>query len=67
MSGLLHVPAALLPEKEQEAGWAPEPVWTMWRIRIFLVPARNGTPAVQPVARRYTNCAIPALSGPMVI
>jgi len=30
-------PAALIPEKQppipigQEAGWAPEPVWTRWR------------------------------------
>jgi hypothetical protein len=33
----LHVPVALPPGKEppvfigQEAGWAPEPVWTTWR------------------------------------
>jgi hypothetical protein len=33
----LHAPAALLPEKqptvsrEQEAGWAPESVWALWR------------------------------------
>jgi hypothetical protein len=33
----LHAPAALLPEKStlapivDEAGWAPEPVWTLWK------------------------------------
>jgi hypothetical protein len=36
VSGQLHVPAALPPRKEpfipveQEAGWAPEQVWTRW-------------------------------------
>jgi hypothetical protein len=36
VSGQLHAPAALSPRKgpqvpiEQEAGWAPEPIWT-WR------------------------------------
>jgi hypothetical protein len=36
MSGQLHAPAALPPEKEpliligQEAVWAPEPFWTRW-------------------------------------
>jgi hypothetical protein len=37
VSGQLHAPAALPPEKEppiligEEAGWAPEPVWTIRR------------------------------------
>jgi hypothetical protein len=37
VSGQLHSQAALPPGEEppvpigQEAGWAPEPVWTMWR------------------------------------
>jgi hypothetical protein len=45
----------LSPEKEPpvltgyEAGWAPEPVWTLWRRETS---AGNPTPAVQPVARR---------------
>jgi hypothetical protein len=35
--GHIHAPSALPKAKEhpasieQEAGWAPEPVWTMWR------------------------------------
>jgi hypothetical protein len=46
-----------------EAGWALEPVWTTWR-------SENSCPywdsnsdplVVQPVASRYTDCAIPAL------
>jgi hypothetical protein len=37
VSGQFHVSAALLPGKEplvptgREAGWAPEPVWTLWK------------------------------------
>jgi hypothetical protein len=30
----------------QEAGWAPEPVWRLWRREKCLALARNGTPAV---------------------
>jgi hypothetical protein len=33
----------------QEAGWTPGPVWT---------GAENLAPTVQPVASRYTDCAI---------
>jgi hypothetical protein len=80
MRGQLHTPASLLPGKEapaslppaeraagyigQETGRVPEPVWTLWSTEKFLAPARNRTPAVQPVARRYTdwaNWAIPTL------
>jgi hypothetical protein len=46
----------------QEAGWAPEPIWTTWR-RENYCPHRdlNSDPSVvQPVASRYTDCAIPA-------
>jgi hypothetical protein len=37
VSGQLHVLTVLLSGKEppisivEEAGWAPEPVWTLWR------------------------------------
>jgi hypothetical protein len=43
-----------------EAGWAPEPIWSKWRRGNF-APAGNRTPAVQPVARRYTERAVPGL------
>jgi hypothetical protein len=60
-----HVPAALPPGKGppvpigQEAGRAPEPVWTTWR-REYSWPYRdwNSDPSViQPVASRYTDYA----------
>jgi hypothetical protein len=47
----------------QEAGWAPEPIWTTWRSENFC-PHRdsNSDPSVvQPVPSRHTDCAIPAL------
>jgi hypothetical protein len=55
MSGQLHAPAALPLGKElsatigQEAAWAPEPVWTLWRGEKSCT-ARNRTRAFQPVA-----------------
>jgi hypothetical protein len=43
MSGQLNIPAALLQENnplpiEQEAEWAPEPVWTFWGRKKSLAP-----------------------------
>jgi hypothetical protein len=70
LSGQLHAPIALLPEKEppvpiwQEAGWAPEMVWTLWcREKSHTYRDTNFYPsAVQPVASRYTDWTIPAPS-----
>jgi hypothetical protein len=63
VSGQLNAPAALplgVPTV-YEAGWAPEPVWTLWcREKSFFFSAGNRTPAVQPVTHPYTNWAIPA-------
>jgi hypothetical protein len=68
VSGRLHVPAALSPREEPsgthwKGGWLdPDPVWTTWG-------GENSWPywdsnsdfsVVQPVASRYTGCAIPA-------
>jgi hypothetical protein len=63
VSGQHLAPAALLPPGKvspvpivQEAGWAPEPVWTQDRGKI-LCPRRESNPdrpVVQPVVRHYT-------------
>jgi hypothetical protein len=61
MSGQLHAPAALPPGKEHlvpigyGAGWAPEPVWTLWWREKFPAPGGTRTPIIQPVAQRYTT------------
>jgi hypothetical protein len=44
----------------QEAGWAPEPVWTQRIEEKSFVPAGDRTPVVQPVVRHYTAWANPA-------
>jgi hypothetical protein len=59
--GQRHAPAALFtPEKGspvlivQEAGWAPEPVWTQRIEEKSFAPAGERTPVVQPVVGHYT-------------
>jgi hypothetical protein len=61
VSGQRHAPAALLPPGKgppvpivQEAGWAPEPVWTQRIEEKSLDPAGDRTPIAQPVVRHYT-------------
>jgi hypothetical protein len=39
----------------QEAGWAPEPVWTLWSREKSFDSAGYQTSAVRPVPRRYTD------------
>jgi hypothetical protein len=67
VSGQRHDPAALLPPEKgppvpiiQEAGWAPEPVWTQ-RIEEKSFRLCRGSnldrPVVQPVVRHYTAWA----------
>jgi hypothetical protein len=62
MSGQLQAPAALLPEKEPlvpirlEAGWAQEPVWTLWwREKNFQILPGLEPPITKPAAQRYTT------------
>jgi hypothetical protein len=42
-----------------EAGWAPEPVWTLWSKEKYFGPSGNGTSAVQLVGCGCTDWAIP--------
>jgi hypothetical protein len=44
----------------QEAGWAPESVWALWSKQKPLALDGDLIPAVQPVAHRHTEWAIPA-------
>jgi hypothetical protein len=63
-SELLYDPAAL-PQGRPTSnlrGWAQEPVAPLWRREKFLAPTGNVTPAVQPIARRYTDWTIPGRS-----
>jgi hypothetical protein len=57
VSGQRHAPATLLPPGKgppvpivQEAGWAPEPVWTQRLEEKSFAPAGNRT----PIARSQT-------------
>jgi hypothetical protein len=61
VSGQRHAPAALYPRGKdppvpivQEAGWAPQPVWTQTIEEKSFTPAGDRTPVVQPVVRHYT-------------
>jgi hypothetical protein len=61
VSGELHAPPALPPRKERsvpiayDAGWAPEPVWRLWRREKYIGPVGNQTSSVKSVVRRYID------------
>jgi hypothetical protein len=44
----------------QEAGWAPEPVWTQGLEEKYSASVEDRTPVVQSVVRHYTDWATPA-------
>jgi hypothetical protein len=66
VSGQLNATTALPPGKEplvligQEGGWAPEPVWMMWRRKILPLQGLE-LPPLGRLASRYTDRAIPAI------
>jgi hypothetical protein len=66
VSGQHHAQAALPLRKEppvrivQEAGLAPEPVWTQRLEEKSSASVRDRTPVVQYVVNHYTNWATPA-------
>jgi hypothetical protein len=67
VSGQHHAPVALYPPGKgppvpigQEAGWAPEPVWTQRLEEKSSASAEDRTPVVQPVVRHYTEWATAA-------
>jgi hypothetical protein len=69
VSGQGHAPAALYPRGKgppvpigQEAGWAPEPVWTQRLEEKSSVSVGDRTPVVHSVVRHYTDWATPAPS-----
>jgi hypothetical protein len=68
----LHPSAALPQGKEppvligQEAGWAPGPVWTLWRREESLVPV-GIEPARSPSLYRLSCPGSPCEVGPIQI
>jgi hypothetical protein len=68
---VLHPSRALPPRKAppvligKEAGWAPEPVWTQRLEEKSFRLCRGSNldrPVIQPVARHYTDWAIPSFT-----
>jgi hypothetical protein len=44
-SGQLHAPVPV----RYEVGWAPDPVWALWRKEKSRASTENLTPVVQPI------------------
>jgi hypothetical protein len=61
MSGQLHAASRFTPGKgppvpiRKEAGWAPDPAWTLWRTEKCFVPVGNRIPVVWCVHSCYTD------------
>jgi hypothetical protein len=69
VSGQLHAPAALYPQERtpgthrQEAGWAPELIWTQRLEEKSSVSVRDRTPVVQSVVSHFSDRATPTAIG----
>jgi hypothetical protein len=68
VSGQRHAPAALYPPGKgppvpigQDAGWAPEPVWTQGLEEKSSASVGDQTPVAQTVVKHYTAWATLAL------
>jgi hypothetical protein len=59
VGGQRHTPAALPPEKTRHQLWVGPRAGQDWLKRISPPPGFDPQ-TVQPVASRYTDCAIPA-------
>jgi hypothetical protein len=72
VSGQRHAPATLYPRGkknsvpigQEEAQWAPEPVWTQGLEEKSSAPVGDRTPIFQPVVRHKTAWATAAPSYP---
>jgi hypothetical protein len=65
VSGQRYAPAALYRERipvpiGQEAGWAPEPVWTQRLEEKSSASVGDRTPVIQSVVSNYTDWPTPA-------
>jgi hypothetical protein len=67
---LVSCPGRFTPDERapvligEEAGWSPEPVWTLWRREKNHASAGIRTLAVQSLFHRHTNWAIPTSMKP---
>ena len=54
VSGELHVRDRTLVLTEHDAGWTPDPVWTIWRRKLSLFPYWTSNPGLSRHKPRYS-------------